>query len=355
MKLTGLLLCVLLCSMVLSQNSTCGVSSLTGIASGTVILGAPNAPLAQDAFSVPLTGFNLDLYAEVHSAFAIAGFQAASNQQFYSLVVDNIVFSNGNTQMNFTMNYLYNTNGINFKTTWTRVRLNWLAVSTSFQTITGSGRGNYIWAGSVGLSAPFSGLAGPVMTNSIFANQPASMLADPECGYTNISPPVFDLSCVGAANPRFLTHLYIMGLQFNPTGGSYTLAASVLRQSINNDDEALLNTEFATAAVSGPQMLINAYGSQLAYIKIGIVITTILDIMTYPDSNPANFQYSGIYMNYTLYNVAQPIRRYDPLVVPAMSNENLRFYSLLNARYQISGLSSFQIATLPSNVTVLNY
>jgi hypothetical protein len=129
-KLTGILICLLLTAQVYSQ--ACSVSSLSGIGSGIVTLGQPTSPLAQTSYSLSLSGFNLGQYAEVFHAFAIAGFQGASNQQFYSLVVDNVIFSNGNTQMNFTMNYLYNNAGINFQTSWTTIKLSWLAVSTGF-------------------------------------------------------------------------------------------------------------------------------------------------------------------------------------------------------------------------------
>lgn len=360
-KATSIALCMLLlATSVLGQAAvpTCGVSNVLGIASGVINLGAPSAPLAQDSYSLALTGFNLDLFAEVFSAFAIAGFQAASNQQYYSLVVDNIIFSNGNTQMNFTMLYTFN----NIKTSWSKIKLSWLAVSTSFLTTnTATKMGQYIWAGSVGLSAPFSGLSGPVMTNSIFATQTAAMIASPECGYLNTSPPTFDVTCTNFVNARFITHLYVMGFQFNPSG-QYALAASVLRnaggQAVTDLDEALITADFVTgAAVSGPRMIINSFGSQLSYIKVGIVITTILDITTYPTANPTTFQYSGVYMNYTLYNVAQPIQRFDPNAVPLVNTaqQNYRFYSLLNTKYQIFGLSAFQIAALPTNMTVINY
>lgn len=56
-------------------------------------------------------------------------------------------------------------------------------------------------------------------------------------------------------------------------------------------------------------MLIDTVGTQLRYIKIGIVITTVLDATRYPQVNTANFLYSGVYMTYTLYNVAQPVVR----------------------------------------------
>ncbi len=156
------------------------------------------------------------------SAFAIAGIQASSNQQFYSLVVDTVIFSNGNTQMNITLSYT-NPAGT-FQTTWTKVKLSWVAVSTAMQTVNAFG-GSYVWAGSVGMGAPFTnGLSGAVIPNSLWYENPS--LATDACGYINTSPPVFDTDCVNA-NARFITHFYIMGFQFDPSG-TYSLAASVL-------------------------------------------------------------------------------------------------------------------------------
>ena len=99
-------------------------------------------------------------------------------------------------------------------------------------------------------------------------------------------------------------------------------------------------------------MLIDAQ-SQLAYIKIGIVITVVWDINNYPNTNPATtFQYAGVYMNYTLFNTAQPIIRTDPI---AAGGQNFNYFTLLTARYQIYGLSSFYIRKVPADMTVLNY
>lgn len=90
------------------------------------------------------------------------------------------------------------------------------------------------------------------------------------------------------------------------------------------------------------------------------MITTILDINTYPTGNTASFVYSGIYMNYTLVNQNTPLQQ---AVYPTGSNaltpsdglQNYNYFSLLRAQYQIFGLSAFQINSLPSNVTVVNY
>ena len=97
-------------------------------------------------------------------------------------------------------------------------------------------------------------------------------------------------------------------------------------------------------------MLIDPVGTQLKYIKIGIVITTVLDSNNYPAINTANFLYSGVYMTYTLYNVAQPVVRGT-----AVGQNNLRAYGLINVKYQIYGLSAFYVSKLPASVTVLNY
>jgi hypothetical protein len=104
------------------------------MASGIINLGVPTNPTAPETFSQSLAGANLGLQAEVFHAFALAGFQAASGQTFYSLVVDQVTFSNGNTLMNFTMSYTHNRDGINYVTSWSKIKLSWLAVSTNFYT-----------------------------------------------------------------------------------------------------------------------------------------------------------------------------------------------------------------------------
>lgn len=134
--------------------------------------------------------------------------------------------------MNFTMSYDSRATP-NYVTSWSKIKLSWLVVSTNFYTSTNindeNSLGNLVWAGTYG----FSGITAtttnqPLITNSIFGAQPAAF-ADATCGYLNTSPPGFDLNC-GAARPnaRFMIHTYIMGFRFNPTGGLHTLAASVL-------------------------------------------------------------------------------------------------------------------------------
>jgi hypothetical protein len=66
------------------------------------------------------------------------------------------------------MNYLFNNNGINFQTTWSSIKLSWLAVSTLFETVVPGDPlgGSYIWAGTVGLFPPFTDVSGAIMANS---------------------------------------------------------------------------------------------------------------------------------------------------------------------------------------------
>lgn len=89
------------------------------------------------------------------------------------------------------------------------------------------------------MSAPFTnGITGAIIPNSVWSQLTPNMISTggartPECGYINTSPPAFDVDCSGAADPRFVTHLYVMGFQFNPSG-TYSLAASALRNTGTN-------------------------------------------------------------------------------------------------------------------------
>jgi hypothetical protein len=153
-----------------SAQFTCSQSTVDGIASGVVRLGVPTQSVAQTSFSQSLTDFNLGTFAQVHAAFAIAGLEASSTQTYYSLIVDEIIFSNGNTLMNFTMNY--NSPDASITTTWTTVKLSWVAISNLFESydLSGiAGNGLFSWAGSVGITDPSSfALSGPVIANSIW-------------------------------------------------------------------------------------------------------------------------------------------------------------------------------------------
>ena len=84
---------------------------------------------------------------------------------------------------------------------------------------------------------------------------------------------------------------------------------------------------------------------------------------SYPaSSNTAPFVYSGVYMRYTLFNAPKALVQ-EPLAVvfanrataTLANKENINYFGLLNARYQIFGLSSFEILNLPTSVSVVEY
>jgi hypothetical protein len=158
------------------------------------------------------------------------------------------------------------------------------------------------------------------MTNSPFIPQTAEMDDSPACGYINSGPGYFDMTCNTFPHARFVMHSYIMGFQFNPEG-TYTLAASAIQgnggSAIADANEALLPSDIiyvpsggvTALPLTGPKLLIQSFGSQLYYVKVAIVITTILDIETYPSSNTATFSYSGIYMKYNLFNQVNTLQQ----------------------------------------------
>ena len=223
------------------------------------------------------------------------------------------------------------------------------------------------------MTAPFTNnIPGPVITNSLWEGVPTASFDDTTCGYIDGPTPYFDLDCDNAnaptatppyitptTNERFLTHTYIMGFQFNPSG-TYELAASVLSLAAGNQDEALASVAGFTvipagvtsSGLTGPHMLIDTIGSQLAYIKVGIVITMIVDPSAgYPTTGntATTFQYAGVYMAYSLWNTAQPV------VMNLPTGDNQNYFTLLTARHQIYGLSSFWVTTLDARITVVNY
>ena len=88
----------------------------------------------------------------------------------------------------------YNNPDGSFATTWTNLKLSWVAVSTQFEKFNNDGQ--YVWAGSVGMTAPFTNnIPGPVITNSLWGAIPAAAFADAVCGYVDGPTPYFDVDC----------------------------------------------------------------------------------------------------------------------------------------------------------------
>lgn len=103
--------------------------------------------------------------------------------------------------------------------------------------------GNYLWAGTADVYAPFTDASGAVLDNSTFVPQTQDMKDSPACGFINNGAnSYFDLFCSEQTNSRFLTHSYIMGFQFEASS-NYTLAVSALQGSgtdiLADSDEAL--------------------------------------------------------------------------------------------------------------------
>jgi hypothetical protein len=126
----------------------------------------------------------------------LAGFEAPSRQEYYSLSVESITFSKDNTQMNFTMNYRYKSN-LTHSTTWTYVKISWFVVSTLFETVVADDvlGGSYIWAGTAETYPPFALDSQAVIANSTFVPQSAEMMSTPACGFISNQTGYFDLYC----------------------------------------------------------------------------------------------------------------------------------------------------------------
>jgi len=77
MKLIAILLA---CLIAFSSAQVCGDSAVDFIQTGEVELGVPTTSFAQTEFTVTFEADSLGVFAELFSAFALAGFQGACNQ-----------------------------------------------------------------------------------------------------------------------------------------------------------------------------------------------------------------------------------------------------------------------------------
>ena len=150
-----------------------------------------------------------------HYSSAIIGMQTSSNQNFYSLTVDQIYLSNSNTVMKFTMDYFNNDRSV--KSQWNKVKLAYILVSPQFGGITtgayGSLAGNsYVWASSYQYNLTTTG----GISNQAIASDPLfSNSNNGICGYIDTFPKSFGTDC--PADSKILYHYYIMGFKYDST------------------------------------------------------------------------------------------------------------------------------------------
>lgn len=150
-----------------------------------------------------------------HYSSAIIGMQTSSNQNFYSLIVDQIYLSNSNTVMKFTMDYFNNDRSV--KSQWNKVKLAYILVSPQFGGMTtgayGSLAGNsYVWASSYQYNLTTTG----GISNQAIASDPLfSNSNNGICGYIDTFPKSFGTDC--PADSKILYHYYIMGFKYDST------------------------------------------------------------------------------------------------------------------------------------------
>jgi len=126
-KLTILFFCLLLLSY--AQNE-CAESRLQKLQTGEILLNPNdlgNAGTNKNFYEMLDRGsFVKDDYLAY--AFALAGFETACSQTFYSLVVDTVNIEAENTKMRIIVSFL-NRAGDQL-TTWTKVKLTYLVISS---------------------------------------------------------------------------------------------------------------------------------------------------------------------------------------------------------------------------------
>jgi hypothetical protein len=272
---------------------------------------------------------------------AIVGLQTSSGQNFYSVVVDQVVFSNNNRVMRFIMDY--NNNERTVKTQWSKIKLCYIVVSPDFDGISAgsyTGAGNsYVFAKAIEYNISRSGAVSnaPIDTDPVFNNDNTNGI----CGYVE-SQTTF-VKSFGTACPndaQILYHYYIMGFRYDSTSDSnYEFRVSVRGGDGLSPDEKLVSPTIALNTVpNGPRFTISSQGGNLKSIKIGVVLTVLRDYANYLSSVAQQFKYSGVFMPVNLYN--------NPIPITVSSSQNLNRFDIGYNKYVMYGFSS--ISVLPN-------
>lgn len=280
---------------------------------------------------------------------AIVGLQTSSGQNFYSVVVDQVVFSNNNRVMRFIMDY--NNNARTVKTQWSKIKLCYIVVSPDFDGISAgsyTGAGNsYVFAKAIEYNVSRSGGVSnaAIDTDPAFNNDNTNGI----CGYVE-SQTTF-VKSFGTACPndaQILYHYYIMGFRYDSTSDSnYEFRVSVRGGDGLSPNEILLSPTIALNTVpNGPRFTIDSQGGNLKSIKIGVVLTVLRDYANYPTTgaNAQKFKYSGVFMPVNLFN--------NPIPITVSSSQNLNRFDIGYNKYVMYGFSS--ISVLPNTYVEFN-
>ena len=269
---------------------------------------------------------------------AIVGLQTSSGQSFYSVTVDQVVFSNTNRVMRFIMDY--NNNERTVRTQWSKIKLSYIVVSPEFEGIsTGSytGTGNsYVFAKGIEYNVSRSGA---IVNQAIDTDPLFSNANNGYCGYIEVNNLLraFGTSC--PADARIIYHYYIMGFRYDSrTDSAFEFRASVRGGDGLSPDDSAFSAIIQTSTVpNGPRFTIDSFGGNLKTIKIGVVLTVLRDYATYPTNGPnaQQFKYSGVFMPVSTYN--------SPIPITKSSSQNINSFDIGYNKYLMYGFSSISV------------
>ena len=384
-------MCLCLLGLVLGQTdfkNTCQSESLIDrLATGLINLN----PL--DTYN---NGANKDYYQDLSInkftnndflgyGFSLTGFETActNSANFFSLVVDEVVFENQNSRMRIVVDF--RDPGSGSITSWTMVSFTYIVVSRFL-----NGAYSDIWATVASVSNPANNNPQPIDQIAASYGTPAptgacQIYLDPKINHeiTGGTCDSASVSALGDTGGVHIVHAYIMGFRYNAAQSTTSyLHAGVLpglygasrdnmeyTNLIGGADTNVVTIDYAVPG--GPRVAFYNPSGAIAFIKVAFVHSRFdyrftfrsgSATTTYPSGSAMLYSSSYVFTNVSTFNSPVAINRPADTAagIALIDNWNRRYYHLPDARYAIYGLTNFDIpqgsgcTTLKVNATLNN-
>ena len=369
-KSTGLIVCLCLIGLTLGQTNfqnTCQTDSMFPLLATGLIhlnpLDTYNNGAKKDYYQ-DLTFNNFTVNDYLGYGFSLTGFETTctNSANFFSLVIDEVVFENQNKRMRIVVDF--RDPGSGAITAWTMVSFTYIVVSRNF-----NGAYSDIWASVADVNNPQHDnpvaidLLGSAFRGAASQGGAACRIYDDPTYTHDPTSGACDAAAVdtaGTAGGAAIIHAYIMGFRYNAQQSTTRyLAAGVLPDYpvVPNTMESpnlapaiagsitITDNVGATTNPSGPHVAFYNPDAALTYIKVAFVYSRLDYFLTiagggstYPAGSNMLYSSSYVFTNVTTFNTAVAITR-----ATTTTEFNRFYYHLPDTRYAIYGITNFDI------------
>ena len=293
--------------------------------------------------------------------FALSGFKTDCSGDYFTLVIDKVLFENQNTRMRIVVDFRNPDN--DEITEWTLVWFNYIVVSRNL-----NGAYSDIWATVAEITLTQDFLSqGIDLTGTTYLGVPAgtcSIYDDPHYSFDPVTCFDTDAAVSDTQGGQLVIHTYIMGFRWSNNGtgasGGTHLGAAVLNggATLGSYTPTTDETVWMVNSISpaGPVVYINTFNQRIKYLKVAFVLSRLdeffisgtgplpsreyTEFTTAPERSTLLYSSSYIYEAVTTFNESVALKQGAS---PSEFNQN--YYKLPDKRYSFYGLSSFELPT----------